>query len=463
MTEQNSFNPSGCDVTQAIIRSHDGSKSVDISAQIIEFEIVQSMDSVSYNGTLLVLDTIGLLEEFPLRAEETMDLKIVGYDLNTEVNIKTHIYRVSDIVPSESNNGSVFTIHFVSNITFEASKRRVTRAYQGTIGTMAKEVFDVYFSRLDRAVYLEIDDTTDARTLPFASARYPILAEEDRNLFVQPTASISRVIVPNLTPTEAMYFLSTKGYQPETPSQTFRFFETLENYYFATDEYFVQYARRSNTKTFFYSPASSIDPRQPEDQLNRIEDLRIINKGIDTATDIFSGSYRTRVMELDLIRRTINRFDFDYSTDARYIDMSGEPRRLEDNPHTEQFRNDTFTEENAKEFIVFRDYTRNGDIPSSLHTDRFISEIIANRVSYYHHLNNTILSISLKGRLDLRPGEIISLDIKNLSGAGGVDKNDTLSGKYLIKITSHKRDNVGILNTNLQVVKFDWSRGSDNV
>jgi hypothetical protein len=348
MTEQNSFNPSGCDVTQAIIRSHDGSKSVDISAQIIEFEIVQSMDSVSYNGTLLVLDTIGLLEEFPLRAEETMDLKIVGYDLNTEVNIKTHIYRVSDIVPSESNNGSVFTIHFVSNITFEASKRRVTRAYQGTIGTMAKEVFDVYFSRLDRAVYLEIDDTTGARTLPFAGARYPILEEEDRNLFVQPTASISRVIVPNLTPTEAMYFLSTKGYQPETPSQTFRFFETLENYYFATDEYFVQYARRSDTKTFFYSPASSIDPRQPEDQLNRIEDLRIINKSIDTATDIFSGSYRTRVMELDLIRRTINRFDFDYSTDARYIDMSGEPRRLEDNPHTEQFRNDTFTEENAK-------------------------------------------------------------------------------------------------------------------
>jgi hypothetical protein len=35
-----------------------------------------------------------------------------------------------------------------------------------------------------------------------------------------------------------------------------------------------------------------------------------------------------------------------------------------------------------------------------------------------------------------------------------------MSGKYLIKSVSHKRGNDGILNTGLQLVKFDWS-GTD--
>ena len=165
--------------------------------------------------------------------------------------------------------------------------------------------------------------------------------------------------------------------------------------------------------------------------------------------------------ELDLIRRRANILRFDYSSnDARYIDMSGNPRNLEDNPHTPAFRRDTFTDENARTFMVFRDYTRNGDIPSTLNNDLHISDIISNRVSYYHHLHNTMIAASLKGRIDLRPGKIINLDIKQLNGAGTVEVNDTLSGKYLIKTVSHKRGMDGVLNTGLQLIKFDWS-GTD--
>jgi hypothetical protein len=140
--------------------------------------------------------------------------------------------------------------------------------------------------------------------------------------------------------------------------------------------------------------------------------------------------------------------------------MSGNPRNLEDNPHTPQFRRDTFTDENERKFLVFRDYTGNGDIPSYLHNDLHLSDIISNRVSYYHHLHNTLVFASLKGRIDLRPGKMINLDIKQLNSSSDLQINDTMSGKYLIKSVSHKRGNDGILNTGLQLVKFDWS-GTD--
>ena len=456
------FNPSTCDVTEAIVRSHDGSSSQDISDMVVAFEIAQSMDSVSYDGTLTVLDTIGFLEDFPLRSEETIELKIISYDLQTEVSLKTHIYKISDIIPSESNNGILYVIHFVSKITFDASLRKVVKSYRGSPSTSAKELFNTYFSRIGQADYL--DQNNRGRVLPLATGRYNITAETERNIYIQPAGNLSKIIIPYLTPSEAMVFLAARSFAGDvSPSQTFRFFETLENYYFATDEYFIKDVSDADVINLFYSPASSLDPTRPQDQLNRIENLQIISKGIDAANDVYSGAYRTTVTELDLIRRRVDYLKFDYSRDAKYIDMSGSPRRLRDNPHTEQFRNDAFTEENARQFMVFRDYTRSGDIPTSLHTDKFVSQIIANRVSYYHHLNNTTVSASLKGRLDLRPGNIVNLNIKALSANAGQQINDTMSGRYLVKSTMHSRDMDGILNTSLVLIKFDWSKGPENV
>lgn len=458
------FNPSGCDITQAIIRSHDGSKQEDISPAIVEFELMQSMDTVSYNGSITVLDAVGLLEGFPLRSEETLDLRIIAHDFGTEVNLKTHIYKIADMVPSESNNSVLYVIYFVSNITYNASKRRITRAYRGKIDDIVKEVFDTYFARLGNEQRTDQDPRArSARQLPYDTRKLAMIEEPERNFYIQSTGGQARPIIPYLTPTEAMNFLASRSYAGAAcPSQTFRFFETLEDYFFVTDEYLI--ARNSAATvvdTLFYAPVSSLHPDSAAGQVNRIEDLRILNKGIDTATDIFSGSYKNAIIELDLIRRRVDILRFDYSTDdARYIDMSGNPRNLEDNPHTEAFRRDTFTDENARTFMVFRDYTRNGDNPTTLNNDLHISEIISNRVSYYHHLHNTMIAASLKGRIDLRPGKIINLDIKQLNSASSIEVNDTLSGKYLIKTVSHKRGRDGILNTGLQLVKFDWS-GTD--
>lgn len=452
------FNPSGSDVTRAVITSDDGSLSTDISNIITEYEIIQSLEAVSYLGTLTVFDTIGLLER--LRAEETLELTINSYDLPTEVTLKGQVYKVSDIVPSESNNGVLFVMHFVSQVTFKASTRRIIKSYRKGPHSIAEDIFDEYFSELDSPDYLDPNDRS--QTLPYASRRFPLKQESTRNFIVQPTGNFSKIVIPDMLPTEAMRFLTSRSSAgSESPSQTFRFFETIENYYYVTDEFLIANGNRGEILTFFYSPASSIDPSNPADQVTRIESLRIVSRGLDVPSDIYNGAYKSAVLEIDLIRGTTEERKFDYSTDARYIDMSGNPRNIADNPHTEGFRNSTFTDENAKKFLVFKDYSRNGDIPSPLHTERFIPEIVTNRISYYHHLNATTVLANLKGRLDLRPGMIINLDIKKLSSSepGADEISDTMSGLYLIKYTKHHRNAQGTLITNMQLVKFDWSKG----
>lgn len=468
------FNPSSVEIVKAELISYDTTTRRDISSNYIYgFQINQSMDAAAYNGELSVLDTSGILEGMPIRGEETLNLWLEGMDLNTVVKISAVIIKVTDIKPRTNSSGATYKLHFMSKESFKASTKKVITSFINTPSEMARELFTENYSKLKKfeiAFYKDPDD--DSINLPFQSVNYPLIKEgitntrdvPDRHFVIQPAINQTKVIIPRLSPSEAIFFVAARSYNADAPSQTFRFFETLENYYFCTDEYFI---KRSNNVPgrileLFYAPVVDLDAKNAGAQLNRIEDLHILSKGIDTYTDIFSGAYTSEVVEIDFIRRRLDFSRFNYDN-ARYIDMSATTRSLEDNPHTTEFREKTFTADNARRFMIFRNYTAPGDAASNLLPDQHLPEIVHNRISYYHHLNNTTLMAVMKGRLDLRPGMIIDLDIKNLdSVSSSVNLNDSLSGRYLIQQTVHNMSE-GTLNTSLKLAKFDWSGGTQAV
>lgn len=455
-------NPSTYEITKAIITTYDKSIQKDISATVISsFQITQSMNATSWYGSCDVLDAAGLLEGLPIRGEEYFEIWIKAFDTQTEVKLKTRIHGVTDIKPSSSSNSLTYTLNFVSESTFNASLKRLTQAYVSTVGRMVKEMFHDNFSKLSEQ-QSNLDPHDSSKTLPVQTNAIKILSDEyDRYLFVQPTLTRQRIIIPDLSPADAMVFVAARGYSTDSPSCTFRFFETLENYYFTTDEYFLKGVRDQDVEEFFYAPVVSMEGTNMDAQLARIEEINILSKGIDTGLDVNSGSYTNEVAEIDLVRKTFNINKFNYDKDAKFVDMDGTTRDINSNSHTKKFRDETFTSNNAKRFLLFRNYTRPGDLTSNVDNNKHISEITQNRISYYHHLNNTVLAVSLKGRLDLRPGQVIDLNLKAFKGTDSniFEENDTLSGKYLIQSTVHKGDPEGILNTILRLAKFDWSIG----
>ena len=450
------------DIVNAVLTSHDGSKTEDIAGYIDSFEINQSMHMMGYKGSIRVLDKTGVFETFPIRCEERLQLKIISDDLGTEYNLKTRVYKIDNFAAGESGGGLMYTIHFMSSITYESAKRSIITSFRrNSMDQIARRIFDKYFAKLGERDYLDAKDKT--RTLEYAAYRNPIIDEPERNFILQPTANITNCVIPDYIPQEAMNFLTSLSFQPETPSSSFKFFETLDNFYFATDEYFIKTARRNDLIDLFYAPASSIDPRNPYDQINRVESLDIASRGMDVGSAMMGGGYRSSVLEVDLVKKTINNVPFNYDEDAKYIDMTGEIRRLEDDPHTAKFREETFTEENAPSFIVYKDYNSNGEISRSLNVDRFLPSITSNRLSYGHHLNQTTVQAIMKGRLDIQPGMIVNLEVQNMDAISRPEKNKTLSGKYLVDTTKHSRDNSGTLNTALKLLKFGWSKGDVDV
>lgn len=460
-------NPAQADITLARLTSYDGSKVVNLDANFIAgFEIVQSMASAAYSIVLDVLDGANVLTGFPLRGEEYLNLWIKGLDQTTELKLLTRVVRITDIKPSQSANSVTFKMHLASVSSWKSLTKKVVRPFNSSINLIAKEVFEDSFEVLSNTAE-ELDPTTNA-VMPYATQRWKLDgAEQDRYFYIQPTDGFSKGIIPDLIPSEAMNFLASRAYSADSKSQTFRFFETLENYYFCTDEYFIQKANNRSIVNLFYAPIVDYTPTELESQMCRVENVHILNKGIDSITDVMSGSYNNQVIEVDLIRRTFNISEFDFQN-ARYIDMNGTPRNPADqasNPHTERFRTESFVN-NPKTFMVFKNYLGPGDQEQSnpLHPDRYMAEIAHNRVSYYHHLNNTSVAVALKGRLDLRPGMIANLSIPRLNGAEPSNAiHDSLSGKYLIQGTSHTMGPNGTVTTGLKLAKFDWSVGLNNV
>lgn len=462
------FNPGTVEITRAELISYDGSTRRDISSNYIYgFEINQSMETVAYSGQVNILDTSNVLEGMPIQGEETINLTLRGMDLETETYIAGVVHRVSNITPRPSSNGVTYTLHFVSKQSFKASTRKVLTHFFTTPSVMARDIFrDTYSS-------LKPGDLNDPlllkKPLPYETTCYDLIKggsapsdEPDRKLYIQSAKNRTQLIIPELSASESMYFVSTRAYNPATPSQTFRFFETIEDYYWCTDEFFIKRANnvsandRDKIPTLFYAPVVDLDGSNAEAQFNRIEDLQVLSKGINTSDDINSGAYMNIVTEIDLVRKKVTNSIFNFENTS-YIDMSGKPRDLNSNPHTEKFRKETFTKENARNFMVFKDYSGVGDNPSNIKNDQHFTDIVQNRVSYYHHLNNTEIVAQLKGRLDLRPGMIMNLEMKALDFVdSNVTINETLAGRYLIKATNHVMDK-GVLRTTLNIVKFDHS------
>lgn len=436
--------PSKARILAASIQSYDGSKNVNIAPMITEVLFEQSVDSGAYTGYIKMVDGVSLLERFPLRGEERLSLTVISNDLEVKKELDLQIYKIDNILmEKDANDVLVYYAHFVSVVSFQAMKRRIIQSFRDIlVSDVALEVFSKYFSETG------LDSSSGS------IASYSI-ENSNKSFIVEQSQNSTRCVIPNYTPFEAMDFLTSRVFA-ENSSCSFCFFETLDDYYFVSYEYLIKRAHETGViKKLTYYPVVSKEPADIEQQITNIEKIEIPSR-VNTAADIYSGAYTNRVIEIDLTRKRVRNLDFKYTEDADFVNMDGENNKEDTYIHTERFMEDVFTTENARRFIVYRDYSTIDEIVIQLPQEQFLSDIASNRVSYQYHLSSTVLNARMKGRLDIRPGDIIDLDILEITSADDRGKNPQLSGKYLVHSTKHLI--VGEeLNTSLKLLKYGWS------
>ena len=426
------FNPGYCTIESAMLKAYAGG-SERIDGMIGRFSMHQSMGSVTISGEIEMLDGIGLINNLPIRGEEELRIRLKCHDLQTEIDLVCQVVEITDVI-QQPGSGDMYSyiLKWISKSSFEASKYSIITSFSDKKASFAvNKLFKDYFK--------------------------PGL-ESTRKWQFEESAGNMRIIIPDYTPHEAMKFLARKAFSNTSKSSTFRFFETISGYYWVTDEWLLAEAQKSEIKQLKYSP---IVDRNPLDGATIIETLESFNNASHIATmkDMHEGAYKNTVMEIDLVTHKKRVFNYDYlENKGSYKGMQGRIGGIVGGKHSDKFISDTFTLDNAPQYVVYRDWSPEGKqvIEGQVNReDQHMTEIIQNRSAYHYHLMNNMCTASMRGRIDLQPGEVVNLSILEPNAGLEGEQNKRLSGYYLIYATQHNINGTS-LETNLQLVKFDW-------
>jgi hypothetical protein len=468
MTTENFVNPTYYSLNKATIRSeYLDIGEIDVTGLITKISIHSSLNSETMYGTALFLDFVGLLENLPIRGEEQIifeiqDSKSINQNGGSSSESKENafrfvgfIYKVDNVSGRDTNDGLIYDVHFVSYQSFKAGTFEIARAFRDvSVSNAVQTIFDDYFLNNEEISFIPDSDR--------------------KAITIQETDGLIRCCIPKMRPEEAMTFLSKRAYSSvDTPSCTFRFFETTNGYYFVSDEELFRRAQETEN-IFNFTFLDSIPDRLGffEEQLNNLEHISNVAR-INTFNDIYSGAYKNKIIELDILSRNVNLLNnpnvYKYLERRNdYFDVKNSDKLLD--RHTESFINRIHEKQNdpSKSFLIVQTYTKDETTSDeySLPAETYYTEIASNRTAYNKHIHSIVLEAVGAGRFDITAGDIVSLDVKKLQFGDGnevsnLEQNKQLSGRYIVESITYDMDKE-VMKNRYVLIKKDWSNyGAD--
>lgn len=418
----------------ATISPYGTTANIDIEGLIHKIVIEESMGNDSIRGYISIADGVGLLESVPLRGEERLRIEVEDI-LKQKKIFDLFVYKVQNVVTKESNDILFYDMVFTSYMRWNAGTKKIIESFDRSIRETAEQIFKKYYSPFTKE--LKTDST-------------------DGNFYC---------VIPNYTVPQAMNFLASRAYNSNSPSCSFRFFENSEAFYFVSDEWLVKDAiENDNVKEFTYiqydlplqmnniSGKSSYDL---EGQLRNLIELKNTDR-IDTIADLKSGAYKNNPIVIDFVNKTVtdNRHSYEDSK-VKFLSINDNDKNIED-VHSDNFINFTFTDENERRFLIFKDYQSLGDLPTTIRSEQFLPEIVSRRTTYRYMLYRNTVYAKAHGRLDIKAGDVIKLKIPVINAMENKSEfNSKLSGNYLVHDCTHTFDK-DVYGLSLTLVKFDW-------
>jgi hypothetical protein len=435
MSEQEFLLPGYYKLIAADISPYGSTDRVDISAIIHKIVIEESIENDSIRGYISVADGVGLLEILPLRGEERLFIEVEDILKNKKI-FDLFVYKVENVLTKEANDILFYDMVFVSYMRWNAGRSKIIEAFDTSIKNAAEEIFKRYYTPFTKP--FETDAT-------------------DGNF---------QCVIPNYTPQQALKFLASRAYNSVSPSCSVRFFENSEAFYFVPDEWLIAEAiRLDNIKEFTFIPnIASLETNSSNDKnsydielhLKNLIELRNTDR-INTINDLYSGAYKSNPIVIDFVNKTVtdNRYSYQ-DRKTKFASLNAGNKNIED-IHTDEFIDYSFTDENERRFLVFKDYQSGGDLPTTIRSEQHLPEIISQRLTYRHMLYRNTVHVKVYGRLDLKAGDIVKLVIPEVSASDTRSFDSKLSGNYLVHDCTHIFDKE-VYEVSMMLTKFDWRK-----
>jgi hypothetical protein len=398
------FDVGFCDIQLATLNRYGELKkpAFDISDYISEISFTESIDSPLLFGEMTLLDSSGLIDNFPILGEEIFTLRYVDFFEN-EITQQFLIYSLSDAVPGDQQNYMYYRLQFISPQHFISTSKKVQKSYiDFTTKEMAQLIFDEFI----------VDETN--------------FKNSANDIEIQDTTGTQTLVIPSLQPIQAINFLCRKSFSADDKSSNYYFFQNRDKFKMVTHEEMIR-TSKPTAKAYSYDPSIAIEgPADRNRAMNNITSIFIPNR-LNTITEMNTGAMISDVVEIDILNKQYIHNIFKYKDNFQNYKHLSDTVRF---PHTEKFTDAFFSDENVmKSYMIFTDFERE---------QQRYKDITGPKVSNRYYLNSTSIEIEIYGRNDLFAGDVILLDIPQFENVvGSKDRHKSLSGYWLVQTIKH--------------------------
>lgn len=141
----------------------------DVVGQVVAIELFEDLFSPFMTGTLTILETLDLMNLFPLVGEETLHLSFHTPTID-QVNYRDqryYIYKMTDM-QNAGERSNTYVLHFISTDAIIDLNTKLSRTFEGRVGDIAKKLLLSNFAlNTKKPVNIE-----DAQTVTKFTANY---------------------------------------------------------------------------------------------------------------------------------------------------------------------------------------------------------------------------------------------------------------------------------------------------
>ena len=399
-------------------------KPIDLKSQVHSWTLIESIKRGNIYGSATIYDATGVFYDFPLKGQELLDI-VYTDTKGVERREELFIYSISDVAPAKEDDDNMleYRINFVSWGKFYSDRFRIRRSFSNGDGThyevhkQVQELFDDYYKGRDgkgTKKTIEISDTVGEQ----------------------------KIIIPNLKPEDAMHMLSRRSYSEDYKSQSYRFFENRDGYYFANMEEHLDFS--ANKDQYFFYTSTPAD-NSPEGELLKLQRVISMSYGttVDTMRDMNVGKYTRKFYELDIVNRTHKAYEFDWIganiPDSEYIDYYRDAYNT-DFPNFEVSHSDDMIRSHMNRWhrtYAIKDYP-DADAPNApgLRPKPYYGDIHTHKAANFLFFDEYKINLSIYGTNEVVAGDVIRLDMPEFKTKHKVDEERT--GYWLVETINNE-------------------------
>jgi hypothetical protein len=277
------------DVTIKKLEIHGAAGGYDLNPHIKELSIFEDIFRPALTATMVLVDSHNVPFKLPIVGEETVDIDIsltgFGDGRDSEAySIKPppmHVNSISDryVIDPNQPKAQSYSLDLVSETYMSSLHSKVSKSYNNNkISDIVSDIYNVY------------------------------LDNDKQGLTAEPTERTERVIIPNLSPFDAIAWLAKRAVPSESSGVNYVYYETMRGSFFISLNSLVV---KPSIFTFIYR-ARVDDPTGVENASAgtvKIKDFKFM-KQFDKQQNTKRGVYASKLITHDIVTKKITQFEY---------------------------------------------------------------------------------------------------------------------------------------------------------